>query len=799
MHALAAAYVVALGAVLAFGVRSRCMPWARVLLAVYLLLWAVLILTAQVLSLFSAINVTGAYIGVSLAIAAGFSLLLRRIPPERELSLPQFGGRLAPRVETCLIWFLLGTGAAAVFADIVLLYGFVPSNPDSIVYRFPRAYWYFGQGSLAHFTNEAEPRPLYYPFNGTLAYFPLLHFQLGPRTFALHSFISWFIVAATTYLFAQDLGARRVYALAAAWLICLTPNVLIQSTSTNDEIIAAAPLLAGLFFLHRWYHGREKLDFVLAAVGLSISAGTKLHVMFYWPLLLVIAATLALHHRATATEIRAWLGRRELAVFILTLVPCLIFAFSFIGYNVASAGRTSAWDFNAQLLNTPFRWQAALQTAVLYAAQIILTPLADLHIALDPADRARHYAAFTDLLAPLFSWVDNGPSFTSVFYRFRGINSPSAVAFNEQTLFIGFTWVAALLSGMWLLSHRRDARWRWGRFHLASLAVWVLAYAAMTRYIEGFSVYLGYATIVAAPAYVYAFAPVQRPLLNQVRWAVLAFIAVAHCFFAASVFFTSSPRNLIVLARSPSWPVSRGFTTDPAVQDEIGRAKAGVVSHTIAWGQPHWAFMAYHPEIRQFLASNPIPLPKPPDEGDDAVSVALRYSRYVATPAANEHKLHVYSFSQLPAYGEAVPIRIADKLSPGLTWVGDLTFATPQWVFMAGNAVETRHPGRDRFIVLRFAELNDFGRAAEPIVRIDPIIYGLGPKDDLKFRFDLKVDGKLVASTDWNPVPRADLRTPGRKSDNSVLTVWVRNDNADGHVYARSIVLGSGKAVQLSP
>lgn len=794
-------YIFVLGGILSFGVRSRFLSWPRTLLAVYLMLLAVLVLAAQVLSLWSAINLTSIYVGLSMAIATGIALLLRQIPLERGVHLPEFGGGLSPRVETLLIWFLVGTGGAALLTNLVMLYGFVPSNPDSIVYRFPRAYWYFGQGSFMHFTNDAEPRSLYYPFNGTLIYFPLLHFHLGPLAFALPSFFSWLMVGLTTYLFARDLGARRVYAMATAWLICLTPNILIQTTSTNDEIIAAAPLLTALFFLHRWYHGREKLDFVLAAAGLSISAGTKLHVVFYWPLLLVIAATLAFHYRATLTEIRRWLSPYALTVLTLTILLCAIFAFSFIGYNFASARRLSSWEFNALVLNTPFEWRVGLQTTALYAAQVVLTPFADLHIALNSTRRAEHYVWFNQLVQPLFTWVDNGASFTSAFYRFSGVNSPSAVAFNEQTVFIGFFWLVALIAGIWLVAHWRDSKWRWGRFHIASFAVWMLTYAGGTRYIEGFSVYLGYATIIAAPACAYAFAPVQRPVWDWVRWAILASVAGAHCFFALNVFFTSSPRNLIVLARPPlsAWPLSRGFSTDHAVQEEVGHAKAGVVSHSIAWGQPYWAFMAYHPEIHQFLASNPVPPPKPPDEGDDPVSVALRFSRYVATPPADEIKLHVYSFSQFPADGEAVPVRIDDKLSPGLTWVGDLNFWSPHWVFMAGNGVEARHPGRDRFIVLRYAEMNDFGRTSEPVVRIDPIIYGLGRKDDLKFRFEIKVDDKLVASTDWDPVPRADLKTPGRRADNSVLTVWVRNDNASGHVYSTSVVLGSRQAVQLLP
>ena len=175
-------------------------------------------------------------------------------------------------------------------ADLVLAYGMLPANPDSISYRFPRIYWYFGQGSLMHFTNASEPRPLYYPFNGTLAYLPFLHFQLGPRTFIAPSLFSWLITGLTTYVFARDLGGARLMAAATAWLIALTPNILIQSLSTNDEIIAAAPMLAGLFFLHRWFHQRQLFDALLGIIGVTISVGTKLHVFFYWPLLIAIAA-----------------------------------------------------------------------------------------------------------------------------------------------------------------------------------------------------------------------------------------------------------------------------------------------------------------------------------------------------------------------------------------------------------------------------------------------------------------------------------------------------------------------------
>src|SRR5712671_2675619 len=764
-HLAALIYLAALSGILAAGIRSPRLGWPSALVAIFVLVWAVLILTAHALSLFSAINVTSAYIALSLLIAAGTAMGLRRIPLERDLSFPPFASPFGPRATKRLAWFLAITGALVLLGNLVLAYGLLPANPDSIVYRFPRAYWYFGQGSLMHMTNNAEPRPLYYPFNATLAYLPLIHFQLGPRAFFAQSLLSWLVIALTTYSFARDLGGPRV---------------------------TAAPLLVGLYFLHRWYHGRQLFDALVGVIGVSISVGAKLHVMFYWPLLIGVAVMVVIHYRSALREARNWLNLRGVSVLAVMVLAGAVFGLSFIAYNYASAGRATSWEFNDQILNRPFNWRAALQTIVLYASQVVLTPIADLHLALDSTSRAYHYEAFNRIFAPLFSWVDNGPAYTSASYRFRGVNSPSAVVFNEVTVFIGFTWLVALVAGAWLLRRWNDPQLVWGRFQLASLPVWALTFAASTRYIEGFSTYLSYATIIAAPALVYAFAPVHRPRLDRARWALLGFVGAAHCFFAIDLLLTSSPQNLIVLSRAAHWPISRGFLIDPAVQDEIGRAKAGVYDHAIAWGQRHWVFMAYHPEIPQFLSRNPDPIPVPAGAPDDPTSVTLRYSRYVAMPRAGERHLHVYSFVQVPAYGNAVPVHIPDKATPGLTWIGDILFALgPEWVFAAGNGVETRFPGRDKYIVLTFAELSEFGRIAEPIVRFSSVVYGLGVEDDLKFRFEMKIDANLVASTDWKATPDADLKTVGVRPGNGVLTVFVRNDNSGGTVYSTVVTLPS--------
>jgi len=161
-------------------------------------------------------------------------------------------------------------------------------------------------------------------------------------------------------------------------------------------------------------------------------------------------------------------------------------------------------------------------------------------------------------------------------------------------------------------------------------------------------------------------------------------------------------------------------------------------------------------------------------------------------PPPGDPRLHLFMFAQAPAYGNAIVLRIPDKESPGLTLIGGIVSGfIANWVFAAGNQVETRHPGRDKYVVLIFHESMEFGRNSRPEIKIYPIIYGLGENDDLKFRFELTIGGKLVGSSDWQPAPSIDFQAIDLHPGNGVLTAFVRNDNAGGTVRSTDVLLES--------
>jgi hypothetical protein len=795
MHVLASLYVILLCVILWMGISASRLGRLRSALAVFLLVWAVWIMTSHLLSLFSVMNVTWLFIGSSVLVAVLASAGLRRIRSTANLDFPEFQSPFSPRVGNAICAFLATTAIIVVICNLLLAKGFLPGNPDSIVYRFPRAYWYFSHGSLTHFGVTGDPRPQFYPLNGVIAYLPLLHFQLGPRSFSLMSLACWMVAGLSTYVFARDLGGPRVVAMATAWVVFLTPNVLLQALSTNDELIAAAPLLAGLFFFHRWYYGRQTLDALLGTIGVTISVGTKLHATFYMPLLVAVVISCAYHYRATLAEVRRWLSWRGLSVFALLGVIVFIFSLSFTILNYRASGQIMAWDFAGQIQNKPFKAAAALQNVVLQSAHTVLTPIADLHIA-SPADstsRSLHYQSFNERLKPWFTWVDNSPPFMAAGYQFVGMNTPNSVLLNEQTVFIGFTWLVWLIAAICVIFKRTYRRSVWACFHLASFPVWFLTYTTTSRYVEGFATYLCYATVIVGPALVFAFVPIKGVWLGRLRLALLVFVGVTHVFFTGSILLTSPAKNLYSMYKTAALPSSRGFAVDQSVTDEIGLAASGVYQSTISWGQPYWALMAYHPEVRQFF------VPGPPNStlgmrsaeaSSNPKDNALQGS-FGLMPLAGASGLYAYDFPQTPLFGHAVPIRIADKTSPGLTWIGNLMFALgPEWIFAAGNGVEVRNPAHDRYLVLRYDEPAAIGQNAELALRIDAQIYGVAQEDNLSFRSEVTVDGQIVAHSDWQPTPAAILPTPNVRPGNGLLTIQVRNNKA-GTVYSTQVKLQS--------
>lgn len=80
-----------------------------------------------------------------------------------------------------------------------------------------------------------------------------------------------------------------------AYALFTAQIVLCLANSTNDELLAGAPLLLGAVFLAAWFRDRALANLLFGLMALGNSVGVKLHLMFYGPGLL-ITSVLAIKH-----------------------------------------------------------------------------------------------------------------------------------------------------------------------------------------------------------------------------------------------------------------------------------------------------------------------------------------------------------------------------------------------------------------------------------------------------------------------------------------------------------------------
>jgi dolichyl-phosphate-mannose-protein mannosyltransferase len=118
-----------------------------------------------------------------------------------------------------------------------------------------------------------------YPANGELVTLWLMAFTRNDGLAALTGLISLPLVTVSTIGIARILGASRPWALLAGALLAITPAVIMLTTTTYVDILAAADLAAawylGLLAVREAEPRRRTAFLVLAGVAIGLTIGTK--------------------------------------------------------------------------------------------------------------------------------------------------------------------------------------------------------------------------------------------------------------------------------------------------------------------------------------------------------------------------------------------------------------------------------------------------------------------------------------------------------------------------------------------
>lgn len=181
----------------------------------------------------------------------------------------------ASRTILMLTWIMLGTlfivGITALFS--------VPLNYDSHCYRITRIGYWLQVESIKHFAGF-DSRQNYAMFNGDLCMlWVTAPFKLGYPGVNFVQFIAGVTLLWVVWVLAIQLQLSCHARLAAVWMLLGMPVFFAQMMTSQNDIIAAAFIGAGIVFA---IAGIKNNKFVLLSwLGIALALGTK-GTLFYW-------------------------------------------------------------------------------------------------------------------------------------------------------------------------------------------------------------------------------------------------------------------------------------------------------------------------------------------------------------------------------------------------------------------------------------------------------------------------------------------------------------------------------------
>ena len=201
---------------------------------------------------------------------------------------------------TCRDWVSL-TGIAAILSlTLLIVLVAAPNNYDSLTYHLPRVMHWIQNRSVAFFPTP-DARQICFP---PWAEYHVLHYQIligADRLAALPQWLAFAQAIIAASVLAGEFGAKRSTQLLAALITATIPMAILQSSSTQTDLIGGAWLLTAILFGHRLL--RKPSWIVAAALGLAtgLSLLTKTTMYLYAaPFLLILTAGLVLRYRLTA-------------------------------------------------------------------------------------------------------------------------------------------------------------------------------------------------------------------------------------------------------------------------------------------------------------------------------------------------------------------------------------------------------------------------------------------------------------------------------------------------------------------
>jgi hypothetical protein len=297
---LAAAYLVTWGYLLSFMARLSDLRY-----------WSLLGLTTTLVMFFIAISQKA---GLQSPARFKFSCVIKSV---RDMYLE------SSRFEKFLLTPLILTVFLLGVINLVIIILTAPHNWDSMTYHLARVAYYLQQNNINYFDANYWAQVVHPKNSHLLLLYTYLVTGKNENLTQLVQFVSYWVAVGSIYAISRKVGNSKSQSVFAAAVAALLTEWLMQSTTTQNDMILTVYVGSAVYFLFAFRETQDWKYLGLAALGVALSLGTKANA--FLPLLSVALIAVYIFFSSKANlrhrlqDFSALAGFTLLAIFIFAL------------------------------------------------------------------------------------------------------------------------------------------------------------------------------------------------------------------------------------------------------------------------------------------------------------------------------------------------------------------------------------------------------------------------------------------------------------------------------------------------
>lgn len=265
----------------------ECKNVIRNLIYIFLSVFANIVFTFEVLSLFSKISIGGVLLLNALFAGIVFVIWLLRGRPLVTFNIKSFLRKLtiALRLDKSLLFLLIGVLFLLV-TSVFLGWIFPAEDAASLFYHVARAVFWLEQGNFNHFS-ISDARNLCFPINSEILYTWVMLFLR--KNVYLNLFSVGFYILYTVALY--GILAKLTSALRPKlWVIFIVSSftaVITYLSSTETNIIIAALFAAAIYLMMSMDNDKSDAAIYMSSLAVALAIGVKTSALFLLPAVFV--------------------------------------------------------------------------------------------------------------------------------------------------------------------------------------------------------------------------------------------------------------------------------------------------------------------------------------------------------------------------------------------------------------------------------------------------------------------------------------------------------------------------------